>query len=72
MDLKKLCKTKFLTEQGEKNLIAYKYVGSDASLLYKHFFSPVAQFLVDKVIPIWLAYSFTLKTFVDICLDQTW
>jgi len=47
--------TKYITEQGEKNLVTYKYVGSDASLLYKHFFSPLAQFLVDKVIPIWLA-----------------
>jgi len=45
----------FVTPQGEKNLVAYKYVGSDASLLYKYFFSPCAQFLVDNVIPEWLA-----------------
>jgi ethanolaminephosphotransferase len=45
----------FVSPQGEKNLVAYKYVGSDASLLYKYFFSPCAQFLVDNVIPEWLA-----------------
>ena len=47
--------TRYITEQGEKNLLTYKYVGSDSSLLYKYIFSPAAQFLVDKVIPIWLA-----------------
>lgn len=50
-----LLQTKYITEQGEKNLPSYKYVGSDSSLLYKHFFSPFAQWLVDNVIPIWLA-----------------
>jgi len=47
--------TEFVSKEGEKNLRAYKYSGSDASLLYKHFFSPCAQFLVDHVIPPWLA-----------------
>lgn len=47
--------TQFLTPEGEKNLTTYKYSGSDASLLYKHFFSPCAQYLVDNVIPPWLA-----------------
>lgn len=45
----------FVSPQGEKNLLTYKYVGSDASLFYKYFFSPCAQFLVDNVIPEWLA-----------------
>jgi ethanolaminephosphotransferase len=45
----------FITPQGEKNLLLYKYSGSDKSLLYRFFFSPTAQFLVDRVIPSWLA-----------------
>jgi len=45
----------FISPIGEKNLLAYRYSGSDASLLYKYFFSPIAQALVDKVIPSWLA-----------------
>jgi len=45
----------FISPVGEKNLLAYKYSGSDASLLYKYFFSPVAQMLVDRVIPSWFA-----------------
>ena len=48
-------KNQFVSPVGEKNLLAYKYAGSDASLLYKYFFSPVAQALVDKVIPSWVA-----------------
>ena len=50
-----LVRTRFLTPQGEKNLTAYKYSGSDSSLLYKYFFSPCAQYLVDNIIPSTLA-----------------
>lgn len=50
-----LIRTRFLTPQGEKNLTSYKYSGSDASLLYKYFFSPCAQYLVDNIIPPTLA-----------------
>jgi ethanolaminephosphotransferase len=48
-------KKKYISPQGEKNLPSYKYSGSDASLLYKHVFSPTAQFCVDHLIPSWLA-----------------
>ena len=34
----------------------YKYSGCDASILYKHFYSPFADFLVNKVIPPFVAF----------------
>ena len=37
------------------NLVSYKYQGSDASLLYNYVYSPIAQFIVDKLLPVWLA-----------------
>ena len=49
--------TKFVTEKGEKELLKFKYKGSDASYLYKYFFSPSAEFLVKHVFPKWLAYD---------------
>ncbi len=33
----------------------YKYAGSDLSILYKYFYSPMADFMVEKLIPPWLA-----------------
>jgi ethanolaminephosphotransferase len=45
----------FVSKIGAENLLKYKYFGSDHSLLYKHIYSPMSQFLVDKVIPTWLA-----------------
>jgi len=50
-----LCKKKFISEEAAKTLPNYKYSGSDASLLYKHFYGKVAQYLVDHVIPPTLA-----------------
>ena len=38
-------------KENEDNLRTFKYSGSDASLLYKHVYGKIAQFLVDKVIP---------------------
>lgn len=29
----------------------YRYVGTDHSLLYKYVYGPLAQFLVDRVLP---------------------
>jgi ethanolaminephosphotransferase len=48
-------KKNFLSEEAEVNLPNYKYKGSDNSYLYKYIFSPIAQSLVDKVLPTWLA-----------------
>jgi len=48
-------RTKFISPEGEKHLLAYKYVGSDASLIYKYILSPFAQWCVDHIIPEWMA-----------------
>ncbi|KAF1330170.1 Cdp-alcohol phosphatidyltransferase, partial [Globisporangium splendens] len=42
---------KYLTDDGAKNILNYKYSGSDASLIYNYIISPLAQKLVDHVIP---------------------
>jgi hypothetical protein len=45
----------FFPEEKAKDVLTYKYAGSDNSVLYKYIYGPFAQFLVDKVIPEWLA-----------------
>lgn len=40
-----------ISPKGRKELLAYKYKGSDLSLLYKYFFNPFAQFCVDYFVP---------------------
>ncbi|KAG1701457.1 hypothetical protein DVH05_010505 [Phytophthora capsici] len=40
----------YVTEEGVKHILAYRYSGSDASLLYNHVISPAAQWLVDHVL----------------------
>lgn len=42
---------RYLTDDGAKNILNYKYSGSDASLIYNYIVSPLAQKLVDHVIP---------------------
>jgi ethanolaminephosphotransferase len=42
---------RYLTEDGARRILEYKYSGSDASLLYNHVISPLAQRLVDHVLP---------------------
>jgi ethanolaminephosphotransferase len=59
-----LCRKNFISPQGAKSLPSYKYSGSDLSLLYKHFYGKVAQYLVDNVIPpTWAPNSITLAGF---------
>jgi hypothetical protein len=48
-------KKEFINQEGEKNLLSYKYSGSDSSYIYKYILSPLSQALVDKVLPPWLA-----------------
>ena len=45
---------RYISELGEKQLPAYRYTGSDNSLVYVHFCSPLADFLV-RFLPLWLA-----------------
>ena len=42
--------------EGRQDLvIQYKYAGADNSLIYKYIYGPSAQFLVDYIIPEWIA-----------------
>ncbi|KAE8914921.1 hypothetical protein PF005_g2022 [Phytophthora fragariae] len=41
---------RYVTEEGVKHILAYRYSGSDASLLYNNVISPLAQWLVDNVL----------------------
>lgn len=50
-----LLKKDFISKEGESNLPNYKYSGTDKSILYKHVFSPTAEFVVQNFIPNWLA-----------------
>ncbi|RMX67167.1 hypothetical protein DD238_002381 [Peronospora effusa] len=40
----------YVTEEGVKHILDYRYSGSDASLLYNHVISPLAQWLVNHVL----------------------
>ena len=41
---------RYVTEEGVKHILDYRYSGSDASLLYNHVISPSAQWLVNHVL----------------------
>jgi len=59
-----LCRKDYITPEAAKTLPSYKYSGSDLSLLYKHFYGKIAQYLVDNVIPTtWAPNSITLAGF---------
>ena len=45
---------RYISELGEKQLVDYRYTGSDNSLVYVYFCSPLADFLV-RFLPLWLA-----------------
>lgn len=38
----KFLKTKFISEEGEKNLLIYKYEGSDSSIYNNYIIDPLA------------------------------
>lgn len=42
-------------EKNLEGLKTYKYSGSDASILYNYVFGKAAQWLVDNIIPTWVA-----------------
>lgn len=45
----------FLSSQAARELPHYVYRGSDLSLLYKYVLSPLADFCVQRLTPVWLA-----------------
>ena len=50
-----LFKETLIPENSEAKFVQYKYQGSDNSLLYNYVFSPIAQKIVDDVMPTWIA-----------------
>jgi len=44
-----------LTQRQRDGLLRFSYSGSDSSLIYKFVLSPIAQWLVDALIPLWMA-----------------
>ena len=47
--------TKYLTNDCLKGIKDYKYTGGDDSLIYKYITSPTAEWLVQNVVPTWMA-----------------
>eukprot|EP00927_Polykrikos_kofoidii_P046238 TRINITY_DN40456_c0_g1_i1.p1 TRINITY_DN40456_c0_g1~~TRINITY_DN40456_c0_g1_i1.p1 ORF type:complete len:523 (+),score=86.98 TRINITY_DN40456_c0_g1_i1:123-1691(+) len=45
----------YVDEAGAKRLSSYVFRGSDNSLAYKYFLSPLAATLVDRFVPLWLS-----------------
>lgn len=45
---------RYIEEKNVRNLLDYKYVGIDRSLLYHRFFSPIARFFINRT-PEWIA-----------------
>ena len=55
----------YIEKENLKNLKDYKYVGEDKSLSYKYVLSPLAQFCVDYLTPIWMAPNLVNLIFID-------
>ena len=47
--------TPYLDEDHIREIKAYKYVGSDTGIFYIYFYSPLANFMVEHVIPPFVA-----------------
>jgi hypothetical protein len=45
----------FVTPEGEKALLKFKYRGRDDSPLYKYVYGAAAELLVKYILPKWLA-----------------
>lgn len=65
---------RYVSDDGARRILEYKYSGSDASLLYNHVVSPLAQQLVDRVLPPNLAPNtitisgLSLVIFAHVCM----
>lgn len=46
---------KYITPQGEINIKQFQYKGGDDSPLYRNLYSPPAVYLVEHIIPPWVA-----------------
>ena len=45
----------YITKEGEQNILNFKYKGGDESPLMASYYSPVAEKIVEYIIPEWLA-----------------
>ena len=46
----------YIPQEFENNLKDYKYSGGEASLIYKYIISPLAEKIVETIVPFWMAY----------------
>lgn len=63
----------YITKVGEEGVKNFKYKGGSESLLYKYIWSPLASWLVDNVVPVWMAPNVitligTIALFSSMCL----
>lgn len=45
----------YISQEGEKGLKQFKYKGGSDSILYQYLWGPLAEWLVNNVIPVWMA-----------------
>ena len=61
----------YISERGRRELPKFRYSGSDNSYMYVYFCSPLAQLLVDRCVPLWLAPNLiTLAGLLISCLGH--
>lgn len=45
----------YITPEGRTNVLKYTYKGRDLSYIYKYIGSPLADFCVNRLTPLWVA-----------------
>lgn len=80
MTIIKHFKYDYVPKEGEENLKTYTYHGGDQSILYNYVHGPLAQWLVNNVVPSWVApnlitmlgFQFTLIPHILISYNAGW
>jgi len=66
----------YLSEEGEKHMRVSKYKGSDNSLTYNYFYSPLCAYLVENFAPLWMSANlmtcFGLLSTITITVVTAW
>ena len=55
MNLLKIFQYNYIAPENESNLLDFTYKSQDKSILYKYLSSKIAQWCLEKFIPLWLA-----------------
>jgi hypothetical protein len=64
---------RYFPSDAKSKIHSYKYNGSDHSLLYKHLLSPLADWLVWNVIPVWVSPNLlTTISFMCVLIPNLW